>query len=608
MTLRIPGEQAENIMFLHTLYHKPGYDNDWKDMLEIVYKRLDSGEKFVHSIEQPTMDVYIVKDQYRKDYYDDYVPIVHTEKHTFPYKDLEMCIAKVAGEDWVKYLKDNNANKNRKMNKNIHKWEGVYGSDYDIEQWYRIQWLLHLHNEKVKPVTTGYLDIETDILGLDHFVLPGEVPINAITLIDEEAMVSHTLLLRNSKNPLIEEFEQDIEGFVEELNELFDETYGEIDYNIYMYDEDREIDLIRDLFRLVNTLNKDFILIWNMDFDIPYIIARIRELGYDPDEICTHPDFARKVAYYSKVDDKGVVANRSSRFVLSSYSNFICQMTLYAGMRKGQGELRSTALNAVGRDEIGDEKIDYSESSSIATLPYDNYRMFVIYNIKDVLLQMGIKKKTGDVEGLYLRSYSNCISYEKTFKQTKFLEDRGYVEYMEQGLVIGNNVNSDYDTPYEERNRPKGDDEEDEESFAGGLVADPLLNGKYGIQVFGAHSNHIYNNAVDFDFASMYPWITITFNIAKSTMIGKLIIDDVDVESAMSYANDLESNTDKGRVFLEDFITNHVASVATKWFGLPDANSLVIDLGEKLSVDGSREITLDSIDDLYSQRIELKGA
>lgn len=378
MGFAIPGERRDNIMFLHTLYHRPNADFDWNDMLEIVYKRLDTGEKEVFSIENPKMDVYIAKDGYRNDYYRDYMPIEHVEKHTFPYKDLEMCIAKIAGEEWVKYLKDNIANRNRKANKNIHKWENVYGSDYDIEQWYRIQWLLHLDNDKPKPVTTGYLDIETDILGLDHFVLPGEVPINAVTLIDEENMQSHTLLLRNDKNPQIAEFEEDIDGFIDELHELFDETYGVIDYNIYMYDERDEIELIKDLFRLINTLQKDFILIWNMDFDIPYIIARIRELGHDPAEVCTHPDFQRAVAYYKSPPDKGVVANRSSRFVVSSYSNFICQMTLYAGMRKGQGELRSTALNAVGKEEIGDEKIDYSESSSISTLPYDNYKMFVV--------------------------------------------------------------------------------------------------------------------------------------------------------------------------------------------------------------------------------------
>lgn len=609
MELNFPSDIKDDLMFLNTLYHRPTKHNEYTDMLEVVYKIISTGEKEVLSIPNPTMNIYVAKDEYRNTFYREYMPLSQVEKHTFPYKDLEMCIAKLAGENYVKWMYENMRNGNRRANKNIHKWENVYGSDYDIEQWFRIHWMLNHDNDKVKKPTKAYLDIETDIIGLNRFVLPGEVPINAVTIVDEESNSVYTLLLRNSKNPLIEEFEQDIDNFIQELHEMFDETYGVLDYKIYMYDEDKEINMIKDIFNILNVLKPDFVLIWNMDFDIPYILERIKQLRYDPEEVCCHKDFKRKAAYYTKTRDRGVVVNRSSRFVLSGYSTFYCQMTLYAGMRKGQGELPSLKLNAVGKKEIGDEKIDYSDIADISTLPYKNYKLFVVYNIKDVLLQMGIEKKTGDVDNLYMRSYANCISYEKTFKQTKFEEDRAYIEYYRQGLIIGNNVNIDYGMDYEDPDIKNTEDSDEEESFAGGLVADPDLFGYEGFKIFGVPSKHALKNVVDFDFSSMYPWIIITFNISRGTMIGKLLIDTVDTGDSLRYAEDLESNTDKGRLFMEDYLTNHVSMLCSKWFGLPSTEELIIELGDKFNINGgtSLKVTKYDLEHLKDIKITVKG-
>lgn len=192
---------------------------------------------------------------------------------------------------------------------------------------------------------------------------------------------------------------------------------------------------------------------------------------------------------------------------------------------------------------------------------------------------MGIENKTGDVDNLYTRSYTNCITYEKTFKQTKFEEDRAYVEYYKQGLIIGNNINIDYGY-YEDDG-----DKEEEEKFDGGLVADPGLFGLEGMEIFGIPSRHALRNVVDFDFSSMYPWIIITFNISRGTMIGKLLFDQVDVTSMLKYAEDLEGVADKGKIFLEDYLTEHIPMLGAKWFGLPTTDELVLDIANKNGID-----------------------
>ena len=39
--------------------------------------------------------------------------------------------------------------------------------------------------------------------------------------------------------------------------------------------------MIIDVFKLINTLKTDFLLVWNAGFDLPYFVARIEKLGGD---------------------------------------------------------------------------------------------------------------------------------------------------------------------------------------------------------------------------------------------------------------------------------------------------------------------------------------
>ena len=43
-------------------------------------------------------------------------------------------------------------------------------------------------------------------------------------------------------------------------------------------------------------------------------------------------------------------------------------------VRKGGGVLRSKKLNDVGKAELKDSKLDYSEEANIKTLPYVDYK------------------------------------------------------------------------------------------------------------------------------------------------------------------------------------------------------------------------------------------
>lgn len=474
----------DNIMLLDVLYASPSKD-DRSDYLYIIYKDLKTGEKCLETIERPEVELYFVKEEYRNfDTNKTFFELDKCDKHTCEYNALPWYIAKVAGPDYVNELKRlMELKRYRDMNR-IHSYPYVMGSDIGIDAFYRANWLLEYDNEANKPLTKIYLDIEVDTIDYEGFPKDGECPINAVTIIDDITNNVYTFLLNNPNNPQIKEFVDDIDGFIDELHSMFDDSYGVLNYNIYMYDDER--DLVKSVFGLINTIKRDICLIWNgHGFDIPYIESRAKVLGIEPESLFCHPDFKRKVYKFSKDDKNFAVANKASYLKASTYTKYLDQMILYAATRKGQSELRSNALNFIGQHELKDEKLDYTDEANIKTLPYVNYRKFVAYNIKDVLLQMGIERKVNDCENLYIRSYSNCIDYDSVFKQTKMLRTRAYYEYLLQGLVLGNNINIFYQVT--------------DSSFSGAVVGDPLLNSNTGIELFGEKNMYVYDDVIDMD-------------------------------------------------------------------------------------------------------------
>lgn len=244
-------------------------------------------------------------------------------------------------------------------------------------------------------------------------------------------------------------------------------------------------------------------------------------------------------------------------------------MLLYAGVRKGQSELGSVKLNIIGEKEIGDEKIDYSEEANIKTLPYVNYKKFLIYNIKDVLLQYGIERKTSDLDNLYTRSLMNHVPYKKVFSQTALLRNRSYIDYYKQGYIVGNNINIDYDKDWD----AKDDDKDEDEGYSGALVGCPKLNtNKNGMVIMGRKSKYIRQYVVDFDYSSLYPSIKISHNIGPHTLVGKIILKErvYDRYSEFEMNNEKGDVYDSGKDFTEHMLCENPIMTGVRWFNLPN--------------------------------------
>lgn len=589
----------QNSMLCDIQYIKQNKKAGTPDYIYLIWRDLITQEKFMQAIKEPKIDIYFEKKEFRNhDYNKNYARLNEVEKVTVKFTKIIDEIAKDAEAESI--LSDIYRNGDYSRLKDFYMYPYVYGADYDCASWYRIQWVRSLDNDIPKKLHKGFLDIEVDGIEVPGMPSANDCPINAITLIDDWTKTVYTFILihRDMKALNISQIingdarnreihrqdmydhmyqEQDymqthLDEFNEKLHALFDESYGSFKYKQFFYED--EAKMLVHLFQLINKLKLDFIGIWNISFDIPYIIDRLRVLGLDPEEVMSHPDFPIKKCYFKEDTRNHDIKNKGDFLTLTSYTVFYDQMELYASIRKGASELRSYKLNNIAYRELKDNKLDYSEDGDIKTLPYTNFMKFIIYNIKDVLLQVGIERKTSDFDTLYVSSYKNATSYDKVFRQTVKLRNVQYLSFLSQGLIPGENINIYQNN--EEITIKDNDEDDDDEDFEGALVADPIYNGYVGLPLYGKKSNNVFGNAVDFDMSAFYPSSIRAMNIDPSTLIFKVImpINQYDIFGGdLKYhgitASDFSREDDAAKECFDNFQTKNYTSFGHKWMNLP---------------------------------------
>lgn len=510
---------GRRLMLINMVYSRPSKISDWHDHLSIVYRDMITNRKEVMTIEDPKVNIFVVKPEFRtfrKPRH--FMSMDKLEKVEVKYKDILFQIAKIAGPNYVEYYKTHPNIKDRKQ---LLKYPYVLGGDIDIITYYMTLWNEQCGNNERKVLNKGYMDIEVDQIDYEGaFAKHGECEINAISLVDDTGQTVYTFLLDNDKNPLIVDFKNDVTAFKEKLRMQFDESYGRLEYKIYLFTD--EVEMLTQFFRLYHTLNLDLVLIWNMGFDMPYIMDRMRELGMDPRQHMCGKNFPTKTLYYFEDTRTFEFANKKDYMQISDDTQPIDQLIVYAALRKSQGAVKKVNLGAVAQAVLKDTKLDYSDVGNIRTLPYEDYERFTSYNIKDTLLQMGIEHKTHDMDNLYLISTGNNIAYKDALKQTVTFRGLMYSHFKKNGIVLGHNVNFDQGGDKYDENGDlivrDNEDEDEDDTFVGAINGDPLLNMANGLIIYGKPSKYLYGLVIDFDFSSeMDTWASKTSLIAGTT-------------------------------------------------------------------------------------------
>lgn len=576
----------DNISLLNVIYNYPKkletgrYEKT--DNASFIFYDFDKNEMCLKEIEGVPYEFYVTKEGINPSNpqffmsRDDVIPV------ECKYRELNKKVAEFT--DQMDVFRENIQNGNARLNSRLHYDPRVLSSDVHIEDKLKNMFDRNYINEPIPKITKAFFDIEYDGIdfkgiGIDR---NATCPINAVSMINEVDKRIYSFILRNDKNPLIVEFEKyaNTEQIHLDLREFIKKEVGgwknEIRYGLDQYSYkfnfyDDEIELIKDLFVVMNWFKPHFVLAWNMAFDVTYIKKRIENLGYDPKEIMCHPDFKHKVCEYIVDDGKDKdgkpkkIEERGDFSKISSYSVFIDQMIQFASRRKGQSNFIRYSLDYIGEAVCNVRKLDYSHiTNKIAELPYKDFKTFIFYNIMDTVVQYCIDRKTGDVEYVYTKALMNNVRYSKVHRQTTYQTTRmskEFYNYYEDGLILGNNVNSSNAKP--------------NEKYPGAYVADPLKSNDYSKVKVHKQPVNIVRNGVDYDYKAQYPYEVVENNMAPHTQIAKIIIEQMVYKNENPFKNKYYT---RGGDFLEDYMTRSILQLGHKWFNLATYGELVDDV------------------------------
>ncbi len=576
----IKGRQhGDDITILNNWYRYPAKDNvtgKYDDgSMTVVYRDNQTGQKFHQYTKNPKCRFYMAKPEVYIDHNMLFIPESQLDKYIVPYKDQLRSIAELIGKK--DFYINNIKNGNRAANNELYTHRRIFDADYDIENHWRALFAEQYTNTP-GTIFKSYLDIEVDSINMmGDFPEPGECPINAVTIIDDRNQEVHTFILENPNNPLITQFKNSVGPELEaELKEFIRYNVGgwkneirfgldKLKFNFHFYPEDEEIRMIQDLFILINTYQPDFVLAWNMAFDIPYIIARIKKLGYNPEDIMCHPDFENKIVkYYIDERNYNEYGERGDYATIASYSVFIDQMIQFASRRKGQSAFQSFKLDYIGGVIASVHKYDYHHiTTDLSKLPYLDFKHFIFYNIMDTIVQKCIEHRTKDIDYLYTKCLANDTKYAKAHRQTVYLRNRGSKSFRtenDEAYIIGNNVNALHPS---------------NETFKGAFVADARKITDYSKERLCGVPIMIFKNLVDYDYKSLYPSVMRQMNMAPNTIIGFIDIPEQIFENENRYHVD---RFVRGGSFLEDLQSHVFLEFGSRWFNLADYATLYDDV------------------------------
>jgi len=496
---------SSNLMILKTYYNSGTKDfSTPDDVLDIVYKDLDTGKIYVESIPNPKIEIYIVKPEKRNyEYYKVFLPVEDCDRYLVSYKFRYAEVAKILGCT-VKEAK-------------FSKY--VCQLDLNIEHYYMMQFYIEYDKKETKPITLGFSDIENDIIQLDPGVFPepGECPINVVSYFNEVTDTMYTFVCVQDNVPHVPEghkryeyyeklrrrfkeqtdhFINNLNQFVEECKKTFTPIYGEIDYKILIFED--EASMLKAYWEVVDFCQNDYLEFWNAPYDVSNHIERIRTLGIEPEEFIKSKDFGDRRIYWH--EDRNPKAHKR-KHIFNTYTktSIVDQLVLYAGVRANRGKIPSLKLNAIGKTELKDEKIDYSEYGNIRLFPYADFWKFVLYNIKDVLLQVGIERKVHDIDFMYMIMTTSALTLPEVFTSTVVVGGslRLFV-LIEHNYVMGSNKNKLFAV----KKTPEQIKEDEENKFAGAFVMNPAHCSSTGFMLLGVLNKYIHDHAIDFDIGS----------------------------------------------------------------------------------------------------------
>lgn len=289
-----------------------------------------------------------------------------------------------------------------------------------------------------------------------------------------------------------------------------------------------EKQLLKRFLTLWREADLDVIVGYNSKlFDIPYIVKRLK--------INFGEETANQLSPYGKLKQRTMrLYNRDNDVFDIVGMAHLDWMEVYKKFSTPvNGAEESYSLNHLSSKILGAAKLDYhKEYGTLANLYNRNHNIFIDYNIIDVWRVEQMDQIRGYINLVFVIAYLTKTNFEDTMGTVKVWDIMIHNYLMDRKIVVPTVSKN-----FKERN------------IAGGYVKE-------------VHPSYI-KNVIGLDFTSLYPKLTITYNISPETMAGTLdeIYGDMSVDHILNGKLDkyrdylVENNlavTGKGTLFKRD--------------------------------------------------------
>ena len=389
----------------------------------------------------------------------------------------------------------------------------VYGADIDIETLGKISYM-----KKYDAVSSSYrvgaLDIETSVIGGEEILM--------CTYTSPEGQ-SYTAILKAfvqgfSLQQIYDRISFRLNEMMEKLNKKTLAIAKKLDLmNVQVELVETEVELLTWIMSKIHEDKPEFVSIWNINFDVPYMLKRLAHNRANAMDIFCHPEVPKKYRVCTYKEDKSTsvqhYTHRWHMFKVSGYTQFYDSMNLFSRLRKHKGVRNTYKLDAIGNEFTGAGKADIAGHRIMQTTQQVDY---VAYNVIDTVLTMLLEKRLNDIPSLVnlmLDSTFDCFAMMSVQLRNWFyvyLQEKDMVPASWSGRILH---------------------ESDEELVnVGGNVLDPELAWRANTarlkQLIGRVydvSSKLTRMTADIDVRSMYPNIMAACGYDKDTKIATIL-------------------------------------------------------------------------------------
>ena len=291
------------------------------------------------------------------------------------------------------------------------------------------------HMEKFEELTSestiGVMDIETDVVNGD-----GSKIISASFTFNDTVVIAYTKeflgQILDHEKKLQEKYKYYIGGIAQDLEEqlasgtLPEKRVQVLERAAAMLRERSELKIVSKLcgspaevtsvvFEAAHATKPDFVVFWNMNFDMPKMIASLEEAGIDPKHVFSEPTLPERFKSFRYRQGQAIKQIAGGRtmskhpaelwHVVEAPASFymIDAMCVFKQVRVTEGNRNSYSLDAILHDELNLGKLKFKEADNLTGLEWHQYMQenhkleYLIYNIFDCMSIEILDAKTKDL-------------------------------------------------------------------------------------------------------------------------------------------------------------------------------------------------------------------